>query len=203
MVSLQHVLQGVICVLLAGVGICTVVIPGGLFDEMAVVILCAVAIILLLCMVVIHLVKHHSFYGIARILLCTSLICLLAGIACGYLIGHSESVQLKAGDTMTFAEDGLKDRTIGLESVRGPNTELVYHISWTLPGDVTIHDTISKGEPFKYKHVEVRLDDGNIVGGTFVVRNALCASLTRAGSIGLLVMLLVCPFLGRRKEGNH
>lgn len=197
--SLKRILQIILSILLAVIAVCVLVLPDGTVSPRLTAGLAILAAVLLLVLIVLHLLRDHSLYGLGRVLLCASLMLVLTGVACDGFIGTTEDVHLDRGDSQTFDRDGLKDRTLELESVTGPNDALVYHLAWTLPDNVTIHDTLSQSQPFRYKHVEVHLQDGNIVGGDFVVRNALSSRMIHIGSIAFFVLVLICPFLGRKK----
>lgn len=197
--SLKSILQVILSIVLAIIAVCTLVLPAKFYNQTFTTGMCILAVILLIAMIVLHLMRDHSFYGLARVLLCLSLILLVGGVACDSFLGTVENVHLNSGDSQTFDEDGLKDQTLELESVTGTNDALVYHLSWTLPDNVTIHDTLSKGQPFRYKYVEVRLEEGNIVGGDFEVQNAFSSGMIHVGSIAFFVMALICPLLGRKR----
>lgn len=202
--AIQRSLRLAGTVLLALTALSLFALPAGMVPMLITVILAGLTALDLLAVLVLTLVRDHSFRGFVQALLYLSLLLIVIG---GFGSQMWTSALLVGGQPGVRAElygTGMDGYTLDYEGVVGESlSDAQFDIVLTRPDQVSIHETISQSEPLTYDGIEVHPVQWGLTETIFLVRYDGFRPLIWIGGLlfAIGLGLSVVPAVRKRGEG--
>lgn len=179
--------------------LCIFVLPGGLVPMAASLAFAGLTALDLLAVLVLTLVRDHSFRGFVQTLVALSLVLMLGGGIGSMAQAGSYYIQLEEGETVALAGRGMDGYALTLESGVHDNS---LDVALTRPDQVTVHETISPTAPMTYDGIEVHPSLGAGSDAVLLVRYDWFRHLIWAGGLLFVIGLGLSVVPSVRKRGE-
>lgn len=186
-------------VLLVLTVLCIFVLPGGIVPMAASLAFAGLTALDLLAVLVLTLVRDHSFRGLVQALVALSLVLMLGGGIGSMAQAGSYYIQLEEGETAMLAGRGMDGYALTLESGA---REGMLGVALTRPDQVTVHETISPTAPMTYDGIEVHPSLGAGSDAVLLVRYDWFRHLIWAGGLLFVIGLGLSVVPSVRKRGE-
>ena len=177
---------------------CIFVLPDGIVPMMVGIALAGLTALDLLAVLVLTLVRDHSFRGFVQALVALSLVLMLGGGIGSMAQAGSYYIQLEEGETVALAGRGMDGYALTLESGVHDNS---LDVALTRPDQVTVHETISPTAPMTYD-IEVHPSLGAGSDAVLLVRYDWFRHLIWAGGLLFVIGLGLSVVPSVRKRGE-
>lgn len=202
--AIQRYLRVAGTALLALTILCICAVPSGIIPAMISLIVAALAALDLLAVVVLTVLKDHSFRGGVQALLYVAVLLMLVGSMGSSLWSNGLVVEMSQGSTAELYGMGMDGYTLSYESAMGMSmNDASFDIVLTRPDQVSIHETISQSAPMVYDGIEIhplQAGNGSIA---FLVQYDWFRHLIWIGGILFAISLGLSAIPAVRRKGDH
>ncbi len=202
--AIQRYLRVAGTALLALTILCICAVPSGIIPAMISLIVAALAALDLLAVVVLTVLKDHSFRGGVQALLYVAVLLMLVGGMGSSLWSNGLVVEMSQGSTAELYGMGMDGYTLSYESAMGMSmNDASFDIVLTRPDQVSIHETISQSAPMVYDGIEIhplQAGNGSIA---FLVQYDWFRHLIWIGGILFAISLGLSAIPAVRRKGDH
>lgn len=201
--AIQRSLRLAGTVLVALTILCIFALPAGVVPMAIAVVLAALTALDLLVVLVLTLVRDHSFRGFVQALLYLSLVIIIAGGFGSQILSNGVLVGAEPGATAELYGPGMDGYTLTYEGVEGQSlSDAQFDIVLTRPDQVSIHEVVSQTAPLTYDGIEIHPMQLDALSAVFFVRCDWFRILIWIGGILFAISLGLSAVPAVRKRGE-
>ncbi|MEE0509997.1 MAG: hypothetical protein UDG94_02060 [Peptococcaceae bacterium] len=202
--AIQRYLRVAGTMLLALTILCICAVPSGIIPAIVSLIVAALTALDLLALVVLTVIKDHSFRGFVHILLYVAMLLIVSGGIGSSFFNNSLIVEMPQGSTAELSGLGMEGYTLSYESVWGMSIDdASVDVVLTRPDQVSIHETLSQSAPMVYDGIEIHLMHAGSGDVVFLVQYDWFRHLIWIGGILFAIGLGLSAIPAVRRKGDH